>query len=101
MSVKSSGGERRTHGSAVALKVDTRGPMNDSDASAFIRLADLLKLAGIADSGGHAKALIQGGGVVVNGAVEARRGRKLRVGDRVSVDKHTVTVDAGMLMREP
>ena len=46
-----------------------------------IRLGQLLKLAGIADSGGEAKALIAEGGVIVNGEPESRRGRQLRAGD--------------------
>jgi ribosome-associated protein len=46
-----------------------------------IRLGQLLKLAGIVDSGGEAKALIAEGGVTVNGEPESRRGRQLRAGD--------------------
>jgi ribosome-associated protein len=46
-----------------------------------IRLGQLLKVAGIADSGGEAKELIAGGGVTVNGEPETRRGRQLRAGD--------------------
>jgi len=64
-----------------------------------IRLDDLLKLAGIANSGGHAKAMVQGGEVSVNGEVDLRRGRKLRLGDRVEVGGRTITVDAAMLRR--
>jgi ribosome-associated protein len=67
----------------------------------FIRLADVLKLAGVTDSGGHAKTLIQGGGVLVNELVETRRGRKLRVGDRVTVQARTIVVDDELLGREP
>jgi ribosome-associated protein len=46
-----------------------------------IRLGQLLKLAGIVDSGGEAKALIAEGAVTVNGEPESRRGRQLRAGD--------------------
>jgi ribosome-associated protein len=46
-----------------------------------IRLGQLLKVAGIIDSGGEAKALIAEGGVTVNGEPESRRGRQLRTGD--------------------
>jgi ribosome-associated protein len=62
-----------------------------------IRLDDLLKLSGIADSGGHAKAMVQGGGVRVNGEVDTRRGRKLRMGDRVQVGDRTISVDEALL----
>jgi ribosome-associated protein len=46
-----------------------------------IRLGQLLKVAGIADSGGEAKTLIAEGRVSVNGEVETRRGRQLHAGD--------------------
>jgi ribosome-associated protein len=47
----------------------------------YIHLDQALKLAGLAGSGGEAKAVIQDGLVSVNGATEMRRGRKLRPGD--------------------
>ena len=49
----------------------------------FITLDALLKAAGIAESGGQAKEMIQSGGVFVDGAQETRRGRKLRGGEIV------------------
>ena len=49
-------------------------------AGASIRLGQLLKLSGVADSGGAAKALLTAG-VRVNGVIEARRGRQLSPGD--------------------
>ncbi|MGH2900202.1 MAG: RNA-binding S4 domain-containing protein [Solirubrobacteraceae bacterium] len=48
-----------------------------------IRLGQLLKLAGIARSGGEARGLLTDGEVRVNGDVETRRGRQLRAGDVV------------------
>ena len=48
-----------------------------------IRLGQLLKLAGVAESGGEARELVQDGEVRVNGEVETRRGRQLRDGDVV------------------
>lgn len=62
-----------------------------------IKLDQLLKLTGTADSGAQAKLLVQGGGVHVNGAVETRRGRKLHVGDVVTLGEHTVQVTAELL----
>jgi ribosome-associated protein len=50
-----------------------------------IELDQFLKLADVTETGGQAKHLIQSGGVIVNGAIELRRGRKLRPGDRVTV----------------
>jgi ribosome-associated protein len=49
-----------------------------------IRLGQLLKVAGVVDSGGEAKALIADGSVRVNGEVETRRGRQLRAGDELA-----------------
>ena len=58
----------------------------------FIKLDALLKFAGLADTGGEAKLLIQNGQVSVNGEVCTMRGKKIRAGDRVSVDGEEVTV---------
>ena len=49
-----------------------------------IRLGQLLKVAGLVDSGGEAKALIADGRVSVNGEVETRRGRQLHAGDELA-----------------
>jgi len=51
-----------------------------------IALGALLKLAGVADSGGQAKLLIQDGLVLLNGTRELRRGAKVRPGDVVEVE---------------
>jgi ribosome-associated protein len=48
-----------------------------------IRLGQLLKLAGLVDSGADAKGVLAEGAVLVNGKVETRRGRQLRRGDVV------------------
>lgn len=57
-----------------------------------IRLGQLLKLAGLVEDGGHARAAIEAGEVRVNGELDRRRGRQVRVGDVVSVDGHTLRV---------
>ncbi len=51
-----------------------------------IRLDQFLKLCGAAQTGGHAKVMIQGSKVQVNGEVETRRRRKLIPGDEVEVN---------------
>jgi ribosome-associated protein len=51
-----------------------------------ITLDALLKATGLASSGGDAKRLISQGAVRVNGEVELRRGRKLRLGDGVAFE---------------
>jgi len=48
-----------------------------------IRLSQLLKLANVVQEGSEAKFRIANEEVMVNGAVEIRRGRKLRTGDLV------------------
>ena len=52
----------------------------------FIRLGQVLKATGMAESGAEAKEIIQDGLVCVNGETETRRGRKLHKGDVVSYD---------------
>lgn len=47
----------------------------------FIRLQDLLKFAGLVETGGEAKERIQAGEALVNGEPCLQRGRKLRPGD--------------------
>ena len=51
----------------------------------FIELNVLLKLLGLAPSGGGAKALIGAGAVRVDGGVETRIRRKLRAGNTVGI----------------
>ena len=60
----------------------------------FIKLDSLLKFAGLCDTGGFAKELVQQGAVRVNGEVCTMRGKKIRPGDAVTVDKYTVRVTA-------
>jgi ribosome-associated protein len=49
----------------------------------MIRLGQLLKVAGLIDSSGEAKAFLAAEPVAVNGEPENRRGRQLRPGDEV------------------
>ena len=59
-----------------------------------IRLGQALKLAGLAESGGEARALVEQGAVTVNAEVETRRGRQLRHGDVVAVGDDVLRVEA-------
>lgn len=52
----------------------------------YIQLGQFLKLAGIADTGGHAKILLAEAEIKVNGESENRRGKKLYNGDTVYVE---------------
>ena len=58
----------------------------------MIRLGQLLKLAGLADSGGEARALVADGAVTVNGVVETRRGRQLCPGDVIAAAGEEIRV---------
>jgi S4 domain protein yaaA len=58
----------------------------------FIKLGQLLKLAGFCDSGVDAKFVIQDGLVKVNGKVETQRGKKLHDGDIVEFENKQVKV---------
>ncbi len=59
-----------------------------------IRLAQLLKLAGLVQTGGESKALLAEGVVRVNGELEARRGRQLRAGDVIEAVGESLRVTA-------
>lgn len=67
--------------------------MTTSDSENTIKLDQFLKWAGVAQTGGEAKLLIQSGEVIVNGTIETRRGRKLAKGDRVVVMGQNLTVE--------
>lgn len=58
----------------------------------FIKLEGLLKFAGVAETGGVAKAMIQEGEVAVNGAPCTMRGKKIRPGDVVELNGIRLTV---------
>ena len=59
----------------------------------FIKLGQLLKLAGLSDSGLDAKLAIQDGQVKVNGEQELRRGRKIIAGDVVEYQGNEIRVE--------
>lgn len=60
-----------------------------------IELSALIKFAGLSESGGEAKQLIRQGLVLVNGEVETRKGKKLGVGDKVTVAGETLVIEVG------
>ena len=51
-----------------------------------VELNQLLKLAGVADSGGQGKAIVASGAVTVDGDVELRKTAKIRAGQVVRVE---------------
>ena len=54
-----------------------------------LTLAQAVKAAGLATTGGQAKHLVREGKILVNGAVESRPGRKLSEGDRFNLPGET------------
>lgn len=68
-------------------------PMRDVTAKLEgLRLGQLLKLAGLIDTGAEAKALLETGTVLVNDEVELRRGRQMVAGDVVTANNESVRV---------
>jgi ribosome-associated protein len=60
----------------------------------FIELIKLLKLLHIAQSGGHAKIMVEEGVVKLNGEVEFRKRAKLRPGDVVETSEKKISIEA-------
>ena len=60
----------------------------------YVELNQLLKLAGLCDSGGAGKALVADGQVRVDGVVELRKTCKIRAGQTVALGAHTIHVRA-------
>lgn len=58
----------------------------------YIRLDQALKLAGLAQTGGMAKLIIQEQGVLVNGQLEFRRGRKLYPQDVIELEGKEILI---------
>lgn len=52
----------------------------------YIELIQLLKALGIAETGGHAKYIVEQGEVIRNGEVETRKRAKLIPGDIIEID---------------
>jgi ribosome-associated protein len=67
-----------------------------------INLTQVLKLAGIVQSGGEAKSWIAEGRVKVNGEVELRKRRQMKPGDTVALeDGPTLVLREGADPEEP
>lgn len=61
----------------------------------FIALCDLLKLEGVADSGGQGKSMVAEGLISVDGQIERRKTAKIRAGQVVQAFEQTINVIAG------
>jgi ribosome-associated protein len=62
------------------------------DNTEFIELNSLLKVMGLCDSGGRAKAAIAEGRVTVDGTVELRKRCKIRKGQIIEYEGHKITI---------
>ena len=62
----------------LEIKIDTE----------YIKLDQLLKFAGLVNTGGEAKNIIMEGRITVNGSVEKARGKKLRADDIIEFEGH-------------
>lgn len=58
----------------------------------YITLGQFLKFAGCVSSGIEAKVVIKDGLVLVNGEVELRRGKKLRIDDQIEYDGESFVI---------
>lgn len=74
----------RHYRAAYMREFEIRGDM--------IRLGQLLKVAGLVDSGAEVKELLATGEVLVNGEAEERRGRQLGRGDVVVASGEEIRV---------
>ena len=59
----------------------------------YITLGQFLKFAGCVSSGIDAKLVIKDGLVLVNGEVETRRGKKLRINDKIEFNGEIFIID--------
>jgi ribosome-associated protein len=58
----------------------------------YIELIQLLKATGLAQTGGHAKWMVDEGEIMLNNEVEIRKRAKLRSGDVVQFDSFTINL---------
>jgi ribosome-associated protein len=58
----------------------------------FVELNQLLKMAGLCDSGGAGKVMVAEGGIFVDGKQELRKTAKIRAGSMVTLDDVCISV---------
>jgi ribosome-associated protein len=86
---------------AVRIELESRPTHRDSVKviqiqlkGEYVRLCDLLRLAGIADSGGQGKLMVAEGEVTVDGQPESRKTAKIRAGQTVECRGVKIVVTA-------
>lgn len=58
----------------------------------YIELIQLLKAIGVAQTGGHARMMVENGEVLRKGEIESRKRAKIRRGDVLSIDNVEITI---------
>jgi ribosome-associated protein len=58
----------------------------------YVELCNLLKIVGLADSGGRGKTMVAEGLVKVDGLIETRKTAKIRAGQTVVVGNQTINI---------
>lgn len=77
----------------IKVKVQQKPRITKKIDTDFIRLDAFLKMCDAVQSGGHAKIVIQGGEVRVNGEICTQRGKKLHPGDSTEFENVIYTVE--------
>ena len=77
----------------IKVRIAEKPEFHKAITTDFIRLDAFLKMNDAVQTGGHAKLVIQGGEVKVNGETCLQRGRKIRKGDRVEFERKIYIAD--------
>jgi ribosome-associated protein len=77
---------------AAAPQADSAAPRPVVVREVPIELCQFLKFGGLSETGGQAKQLIADGEVLLNGAVETQKRKKLAVGDVVEAGGQSIVV---------
>lgn len=59
----------------------------------YIELIALLKVLGVAQTGGHAKMIVEEGVVFRNGEIELRKRAKLVPGDVINIEQNQINLE--------
>ena len=59
----------------------------------YIELIALLKVLGVAQTGGHAKMIVEEGVVFRNGEIELRKRAKLIPGDVINIEQNQINLE--------
>lgn len=77
----------------IKVKVAEKKKVSKQIDTDFIKLDSFLKMCDAVQTGGHAKMVIQGEEVRVNGEICTQRGKKIRKGDSVEFENIIYTVE--------